>query len=117
MIFSDELSWSRRGLLRRFLALVVLPFAHRAAAQNAAPVVVEMTKLRFTPAEIAIRAGDSVAFLNRDLVPHTATARDQSFDTGILRQDERTEIAFPEAGEFAYVCRFHRHMTGIIRVG
>jgi plastocyanin len=114
MISSDKLPWSRRGILRRLLALAVLPLAHRAVAQGAAPVVVEMTKLRFAPAEIAIRLGDSVIFVNRDLVPHTATG--QSFDTGNLRQDERKEIAFPEAGEFPYVCRFHRHMTGIIRV-
>jgi plastocyanin len=107
---------SRRGILRRLLALAVLPFASRAMAQDIATVTVEMTKFAFAPAEIEIKAGGRVVFLNRDLVPHTATADDGSFDTGTLRQDERKEIAFEVAGEFPYICRFHRHMTGIVRV-
>lgn len=105
---------SRRGVLRRLLALAALPFIRRAMAQDA--VTVEMTKFAFVPAEIEIKAGGRVVFLNRDLVPHTATAQDKSFDTGALRKDEGKEIVFPVAGEFPYVCSFHRHMTGIVRV-
>lgn len=103
-------------MLRRLLALALLPAGRRAAAQDAAPAVVEMTKLFFVPADITIRAGESVTFVNRDLAPHTATAGDASFDTGTLRRDERKDIVFPAPGEFPYVCRFHRHMTGIVRV-
>jgi len=99
----------------RLLAMA-LPFVRPAVAQDS-PAVVEITKQHFTPAEIEIKAGGTVAFVNRDLVPHTATARDASFDTGTLRKDERKEIAFPAAGEFPYFCRFHRHMVGIVRVG
>lgn len=112
---------SRRGILRRLLALALLPLAHRvmergAMAQDSAPATVEMTKFAFTPAEIEIKAGGSVTFVNHDLVPHTATARDKSFDTGTLRRDESKEIVFPAAGEFPYICRFHPHMTGTVRV-
>jgi plastocyanin len=107
---------SRRGILRRLLAVALLPFAGRAGAQERAPALIEMTKFSFIPAELSIRAGDSIVFVNRDLVPHTATADDGTFDTGTLRQDERKEIVFPAAGAFSYICRFHRHMTGIVRV-
>lgn len=107
---------SRRGVLRRLVALTALPAFGRAVAQETGPAIVEMAKFAFAPAEIAIKAGGAVVFVNRDLAPHTATARDGTFDTGALRKDERTEIVFPAAGEFPYFCRFHRHMTGIIRV-
>jgi plastocyanin len=111
----------RRGILRRLAALAVLPLAarpliRRAMAQEAGPAIVAMTKFAFMPPTIEIKSGGSVIFINRDLVPHTATAGDGSFDTGTLRQNERKEIAFPAAGEFPYICRFHRHMTGIVRV-
>ena len=102
--------------------LVWLPAAaaallgRRAIAESPADLVVEMQKLIFAPADIAIHAGDSVTFVNLDLVPHTATARDKSFDTGTLREDERKSIAFSTPGEFPYVCRFHPHMKGVIRV-
>jgi plastocyanin len=105
----------RRGFLRRLLAVAILPFARPVFAQEAT-ITVEMTKFAFVPAEIEIKAGGRVVFVNRDLVPHTATAQDKSFDTGTLRKDESKEIAFPAAGEFPYICRFHRHMTGIVRV-
>jgi plastocyanin len=107
---------SRRGILRRLAALVLLPLARRAMAQEAGPATVEMTKFAFAPAQVEIKAGGSVVFINRDLAPHTATAGDGSFDTGTLRKDERKEIAFPSVGEFPYACRFHRHMTGTVRV-
>ncbi len=55
-----------------------------------------------------------MTFVNLDVAPHTATG--DGFDTGMLRKDERKEIAFPTAGEFPYLCKFHRHMTGRIRV-
>lgn len=107
---------SRRGILRRLLALALLPLARAAMAQDTTPATVEIAKFAFMPAEIEIKAGGSVTFVNRDLVPHTATAQDNSFDTGTLRKDERKEVTFPAAGTFSYFCRFHRHMTGIVRV-
>lgn len=122
---------SRRGILRRLAALAVLPLAasplaasplaalplkRRAMAQDAGPATVEMTKFAFVPAKIEIKAGGAIVFANRDLAPHTATADDGSFDTGALRRDERKEIVFPTAGEFPYICRFHPHMSGIVRV-
>jgi plastocyanin len=76
--------------------------------------VVEMRQLKFTPAQIEIAAGAIVTFVNLDLVPHTATGA--SFDTGTLTKDQRKEIPFPTAGEFSYVCKFHRHMTGKVVV-
>ncbi len=74
----------------------------------------EIQQFEFVPADIEIAAGSTVVFVNLDLAPHTATG--EGFDTGALRKGERKEIAFPTAGEFAYLCKFHRHMTGRIVV-
>ncbi len=103
----------RRSVLAWLLALAGAPFARRAKAES---VVVEMRRLGFAPMEIEIAVGGTVTFVNLDLVPHTATASDRSFDTGILRKDERKDISFPASGEFAYVCKFHRHMIGRVLV-
>ena len=100
--------WSRRRLLAAFsLAAYIRP----ARAEN---VTIEISQFKFTPAEIEVAAGSTVTFVNLDVVPHTATG--VSFDSGMLRKDERKEIAFLEAGEFAYICTFHRHMKGRIVV-
>ncbi|HNB26309.1 MAG TPA: cupredoxin family copper-binding protein [Alphaproteobacteria bacterium] len=106
----------RRAVLRRLLALPLLWAGRRARAQQAAAATVEITGFAFAPAEIRIEPGDIVVFVNRDLVPHTATAGDKSFDTGALRNGERKDIRFPESGTFPYRCRFHPHMTGTVQV-
>lgn len=75
-----------------------------------------MRQLKFVPEAIEIAIGGTVTFVNVDLVPHTATASDKSFDTGTLRKDQQADLAFPTAGEFTYVCRFHPHMKGRVTV-
>ena len=55
-----------------------------------------------------------MTFTNFDLVPHTATG--DGFDTGTLKKGESKQITFSEAGDFPYLCTFHRHMKGRVRV-
>jgi plastocyanin len=105
---AGSLAWSRRRILALLSAIAVI---RPARADDA---IVEMSKLKFAPAEIEIPVGGTVTFVNLDLVPHTATG--DAFDTGTLRKDERKAVAFPAAGEFPYLCKFHRHMTGRIVV-
>ena len=77
-------------------------------------MTVEILQFKFAPADIVIAAGGSVAFVNLDLVPHTATG--DGFDTGTLRKGERKVVDFPSPGEFPYLCKFHRHMKGRVVV-
>jgi plastocyanin len=105
---AGSLVWSRRRLLALFS---MTAFIRPAKAESA---IVEMHQLKFAPAEIEIAVGGTVTFVNLDLVPHTATG--DAFDTGTLRNGERKEIAFPVAGAFPYLCKFHRHMTGRVVV-
>jgi plastocyanin len=105
---AGSLLWSRRRLL------ALLPMAALIRPARADGATVEMHQLKFAPVEIEIAVGGTVTFINLDLVPHTATG--DAFDTGTLRNGERKEIAFPTAGTFPYLCKFHRHMTGRIVV-
>ena len=98
------------ALLCAVLALVPAP----ALSAETHRVVIE--KFAFVPADISIRPGDRVAFLNRDLAPHTATGTDVAWDTGALTRGQSAEIAFESAGTFAYFCAFHPHMKARIRV-
>lgn len=72
--------------------------------------------MAFVPETVEIAAGDTITFVNADLVPHTASASDKSFDTGTLRKDQRVDVTFPSAGEIAYICKFHPHMKGRVTV-
>ena len=85
------------------------------AEQNSAKIhVVEITGLAFVPESIEVSAGDTVTWVNRDIVPHTATSVDGSWDTGVLSQNASKNIVVTQDMTAAYVCRFHLNMTGTI---
>lgn len=76
---------------------------------------VTIDKMKFDPAQIAARVGDTIEWTNRDFVVHTATARDKEWDLTIpVKAVVRVTLLHP--GEIAYFCRFHPNMTGRISV-
>ena len=70
----------------------------------------------FQPATLTIRTGDSVIWMNRDIIPHTATQSGKGFDSGTLKSGDAWKHTFTTAGEVAYVCTFHPTMKGTVRV-
>ena len=78
-------------------------------------VTVDATNYR--PASLTIAAGDVVVWVNKDIIPHTATqARKGGFDSGSIEPGASWKHTFEAAGENRYVCRFHPAMRGSIRV-
>jgi plastocyanin len=79
-------------------------------------VVVEIKDFAFSPSKVTIRKGDTVQFVNRDKIKHTATADDGGFDTGLLGQDVSKDVVFKDEGTFTFFCTPHPGMTGTIVV-
>lgn len=75
---------------------------------------VDIKNMAFSPATLNVEAGDTVIFTNRDSIPHTGTAKDKSFDTGILSQGQSGTVKVAAAGKFDYFCAIHPSMTGKI---
>lgn len=86
------------------------------APEVAASDQVVVQGFAFGPATLEVPAQTEVTWINRDTTQHTVTARDQSFDSGILEGGARFSARFDAAGEFAYFCQIHPDMEGIIRV-
>ena len=77
--------------------------------------------LAFDPAEVTIRAGESVHFINNMLPPHNVIVEDHpelSHDALAMSPGEDFEVAFPESGDYTYYCGPHRGagMTGTVHV-
>jgi plastocyanin len=70
----------------------------------------------FSPAELAVSAGDTVVWVNRDLVPHTATARGRGWDSGEVGAGDTARVVMREAGEHDYLCALHPTMKGRVTV-
>lgn len=80
----------------------------------AADHIVTIQNHRFSPARLSIAVGDTVTFVNRDSVTHTASG--DAFDTGRLGKGDSKRLTFAAAGSFAYICKVHHSMHGTIIV-
>ena len=79
--------------------------------------VVEISGMAFHPAVLEVQRGDTVVWINRDIVPHTATAMDGSgWDTGNLIQGQSGRYVPRESGEEPYRCVLHPIMEGTLIV-
>lgn len=84
-------------------------------SSRAATVQIVMDQLEFRPAQSAARVGDSIEWINKDVVAHTATARDGSWEI-VIPAGQTKRVPAEKAGNFAYYCRFHPNMTGLLKI-
>ena len=77
---------------------------------------VTMEAMRFQPEVLAVAPGDTVVWLNKDLVPHTATSKVGGFDSKSIEAAESWRYTVRTKGDIAYFCTFHPAMQGMLRV-
>lgn len=80
-------------------------------------VQVRIANLAFDPSSLTVEAGATVTWTNDDTVPHTVTALDGAFDSGIFDPGAFFSWTFDDPGSFAYQCQLHPTMEGSIEVG
>jgi plastocyanin len=80
-------------------------------------ITVEIHDHAFDLAQLNIAPGTTVTFVNKDTEPHTATADNELFDTGVLRPGESSWVLFEGSGTVTYHCELHPDMKGSIVVG
>jgi len=100
----------------RTAALAAIALAAVAAGAPAASRTVQVTmdKLAFGPVPSSLRVGDVVVWVNRDMFRHTATAPGH-FDID-LPAGARRRMLLTRSGAFAFTCRYHPGMKGVLRV-
>jgi plastocyanin len=88
-----------------------------AKAQNKPTKTVVIQNFRFKPANITVKRGTKVRWINKDSIAHTATANNgRSFDSGRLGKGQRYTHTFKSAGKKKYHCEPHPHMRGTVAV-
>lgn len=88
----------------------------RKRAKAAASASVTIKDFEFSPTSVTIDVGDTVTWNNDGPTPHSATANDGSFDTGIYGKGESRSETFEEAGTFSYFCTPHPFMKASVTV-
>ena len=77
---------------------------------------VTIADFSFAPASLTINQGDTVTWVNNGPTPHSATANNGSFNTGILKAGQSASHTFAQAGTYSYFCQPHPFMKGTIVV-
>lgn len=77
---------------------------------------VEIRGFKFTPAVLEVRPGDKIRWTNMDIIPHTATAEDGSWDTGELKNGQSAVVDVTENMSAPYICAFHPQMRAALNI-
>jgi plastocyanin len=78
--------------------------------------VVTIERMRFDPQSLVVAPGDAIEWVNKDLVPHTATSRAGAFDSRVIQANASWKYTVRKRGTYSYTCTFHPTMTGRVRV-
>jgi plastocyanin len=92
------------------LAGLLLP-----VSAHAATIEITVQNLVNTPAEVSAKVGDTIVWVNKDVLAHTATARNGDWDV-MIGPNKKGQVVLTKAGAVDYYCKFHPNMTGRITV-
>jgi plastocyanin len=67
---------------------------------------------KYQPEVLTVNAGDTIVWKNNDIVPHTVTAADKSFNSGAIRPGSTWKFVAKKSGTFPYTCIPHPNMHG-----
>jgi plastocyanin len=99
---------------RSFPIIAALMFGVSVSA-HAATIQITMENLVVSPAEASAKVGDTVELINKDILAHTATARNGDFDVTMPPKKTVTYV-LKKAGAIEYYCRFHPNMKAVLNV-
>ena len=102
------------GLASGEVGPVVSSMFAEASATGPTLHIVDIRGLRFEPGELRVAEGDTVVWINHDLVPHTVAAVDSSWSSGGLAADGSWRRVVGTESE--YYCEYHPTMRGRIRL-
>ena len=110
-----------RKALRIIAALLICGFFAAPVLAGEEVVEVDILKYKFIPAEITVKVGTTVRWVNKERRQYHSVwfreAGDQ--DSGYFWPEETFERKFDKAGTFPYVCEPHEKeydMKGVVHV-
>jgi plastocyanin len=97
------------------IAIALILFGLLPVPVRAETIQVSIDKLVFSPDEVNARVGDTIEWVNKDTLAHTATATNNDWNVSIApNQSGRVVLKKPGAAD--YYCKFHPNMKGRVVV-
>jgi plastocyanin len=90
-------------------------FSGEAVAQTASLPqrhIIQIEAFAFQPTQIHVSPGDSIVWVNNDLVPHFLNIAEGQWQSPVIEEGQSWEMMVDQAGRYTYLCVFHPKMTG-----
>ncbi len=100
---------------RWYFPLVAAVMAGMSVSAQAATIQITMENMVISPANASAKVGDTIEWINKDILVHTATARNADFDVMMPAKKTVTSV-LKKAGTIDYYCRFHPNMKATLIV-
>ena len=101
------------GCLR--LMLAAFSFGVMAIPAHAATIQIVIENLVYAPATASAKVGDTIEWVNKDVLAHTSTSRNGDFDVMVPPKQTVTSV-LKKAGTVDYYCRFHPNMKATLKI-
>lgn len=93
----------------------VSDFVENENEKNQSIDTVWMVGVKFEPSELFVNRGDTVVWINRDIVAHNVTQLpNKAWTSGNIEKNESWRMVIKE--EFDYYCTIHPPMKGAIKI-
>jgi plastocyanin len=93
------------------VVFALFPLSGQAHAEE---MTVKIDNFTFNPAELTVKPGTTVTWVNGDDTPHSVVEAGGKFHSKPLDTGEKFTMTFADAGEITYFCGIHPKMTGKI---
>jgi plastocyanin len=100
---------------RRIGLIAVVLSGLLSVSARAETIQVTIDKLVFAPAEVNAKVGDTIEWVNKDALVHTATASNNDWNVNIPG-NQSGKVVLKKAGAVDYFCKFHPNMKGRVTV-
>jgi plastocyanin len=100
---------------RRIHLAILLLSGWLSVPAQAETIQITIQNLVNTPAEVSAKVGDTIEWINKDILAHTATARNGDWDV-MIGPNKTAQVVLKKAGAVDYYCKFHPNMTGRLSV-
>lgn len=109
----SRIALARPALLGVAMLMITAPLV----ALGASTKTVEVLDASYSPKTFSVQAGTKIVFKNTSGFPHTATADDGSFNTGMIPVGKSKSVTLKKSGSFAFHCQFHGAVGGVGQSG
>ena len=101
--------------MRRFVPLVAgvlvgISCGGERVVDRPKTVEIAIQDIAFAVPTASAKVGDTVEWINKDVIAHTATAKDRAWDV-VIAPNEKGRLVAERPGTVDYYCTYHPNMT------